>query len=424
MRAVFRYIISTLEIFLILILCSSNLDARHFDTIAKGVKPRTRITHKSSWKVWLDFCQGEDIFLKHCTRRNGILRAIDFLIWLDNDNRKQGAIKTILSGVRFTFECSIEDHAIFEDLSFKRALAGVGILDGTINLKKAPCKSLVWIVELNGLARIKFWNTGLQDSQMFYIATTLLFHFSLRIGEIANVGPYMVEPLFTEDHRFYWCDLLLEDAHDPSIQYGFTTYKSITPRPTIGLIFLIRNSSKTSGRVQADGKPYYLSPGSTEEETVFFADFLQWIEICNHDSESEPIASRMSHAKNPRMKRTTSKEVVDLLKSVGADHDLIGFTGKSLRGGGSSALSAAGHSDAIMLNSVGHASHSSNQHYQTGSASTNQYALGTGTTISMLDVRRTATINKLIHKPKVRSGASGATPKPLQASSIVSIIKK
>jgi len=58
------------------------------------------------------------------------------------------------------------------------------------------------------------------------------------------------------------------------------------------------------------------------------------------------------------------------------------------------------------------------------SASTNQYALGTGTTISMLDVRRTATINKLIHKPKVRSGASGATPKPLQASSIVSIIKK
>ena len=81
------------------------------------------------------------------------------------------------------------------------------------------------------------------------------------------------------------------------------------------------------------------------------------------------------------MKRTTSKEAVTLMNAIGADNDLLGFTGKSLRGGWSSALTAAGHSDAIMLNSVGHVSHASNQHYQTGTASTNHYALGTGLTI-------------------------------------------
>ena len=69
------------------------------------------------------------------------------------------------------------------------------------------------------------------------------------------------------------------------------------------------------------------------------------------------------------------------MNAIGADNDLLGFTGKSLRGGWSSALTAAGHSDAIMLYSVGHVSHASNQHYQTGTASTNHYALGTGLTI-------------------------------------------
>jgi len=95
---------------------------------------------------------------------------------------------------------------------------------------------------------------------------------------------------------------------------------------------------------------------------------------------------------------------VSLMNAIGADHDILEshFTGKSLRGGGSSALSAAGHSDAIMLNSVGHVSHASNQHYQTGTASTNHYALGTGLTISLLDVQRTATINKLNRQPKTR----------------------
>ena len=43
------------------------------------------------------------------------------------------------------------------------------------------------------------------------------------------------------------------------------------------------------------------------------------------------------------------------MNAIGADNDLlVGFTGKSLRGGGSSALTAAGHSDANMLNSIGH----------------------------------------------------------------------
>ena len=102
------------------------------------------------------------------------------------------------------------------------------------------------------------------------------------------------------------------------------------------------------------------------------------------------------------MKRTTSKEAVTLMNAIGADNDLLGFTGKLLRGRGSSALTAAGHSDANMHNSVGHVAQASNQHYQTGTASTNHYALGTGLTISLLDVQRTATINKLNSQPKTR----------------------
>ena len=127
------------------------LDSRYSDLIAKGVKPKTRITHRASWKLWLDFCQHvnklEDVFLTQCSLRQGILRAIDFLIWLDDDDRKQGAIKVIISGIRFTYECNVEDHSVFENPSFKRAIAGVGIIDGSVNLKKAPraSKSLVWI---------------------------------------------------------------------------------------------------------------------------------------------------------------------------------------------------------------------------------------------------------------------------------------
>ena len=382
------------------------MDSRYSELIAKGVKPKTRITHQASWKIWLDFCRVEDtlddVFMTICPERIGIIRAISFLIWLDDDNRKQGAIKTIISGIRFTYECNIQDHKIFENPSFSRALAGVGIIDGSVNLKKAPSKSLIWILQFNVSARLTFWLTGIQDKQMTYIATTLLFHFSLRIGEIAKVGPYGKAPQYMDDHRFYWCDILLEDALTPSVLYTFAKFKSITPRPAIGLIFLLKNSSKTSGRVQADGKPYFLGPG-TNEETAFFQDFMRWIELCNHSLECEPICSRLSHSiTKPLMKRTTSKEVVTLMNAVGAEHDLLGFTGKSLRGGGSSALTAAGHSDAIMLNSVGHVAQASNQHYQTGTASTNHYALGTGLTISLLDVQRTATINKLNSQPKTR----------------------
>lgn len=384
---------------------TSALDSRYSELIARGVKPKTRITHRASWKIWLDFCQVhnmlDDVFMTRCSQKTGALRAIDFLVWLEDDNRKQGAIKSIISGIRFTYECNVEDHSSFEHPSFTRAIAGVGIVDCKVNLKKAPSKSLVWILQFNVSARKKFWLTGVQDDQMTYIATTLLFHFSLRIGEIASVGPYGTAPLFMDDHRFYWCDILLEDATNPSVQYTFAAFKSMIPRPAIGLIFLLKNSSKTSGRVQADGKPYFLGPG-TDEETAFFQDFMRWIDLCNHALQEEPICSRLSHSTKPQMKRTTSKEVVTLMNAVGADHGLLGFTGKSLRGGGSSALTAAGHSDAIMLNSVGHVSHASNQHYQTGTASTNHYALGTGLTISCLDVQRTATINKLNSQPKTR----------------------
>ena len=89
-----------------------------------------------------------------------------------------------------------------------------------------------------------------------------------------------------------------------------------------------------------------------------------------------------------------------MLNDVGAEYELKGFTGKSLRVGASSAFTAAGCSDSTILNSVGHKSLSSNQHYQSGSASGNKYALGVGDVVSITDVRRTQAIIKLTAAPK------------------------
>jgi len=110
------------------------LDSRYSDLIAKGVKPKTRITHRASWKLWLDFCRHvnklEDVFLTQCSLRQGILRAIDFLIWLDDDDRKQGAIKVIISGIRFTFECNVEDHSVLRIQASRELLLELALLMG------------------------------------------------------------------------------------------------------------------------------------------------------------------------------------------------------------------------------------------------------------------------------------------------------
>ena len=163
----------------------------------------------------------------------------------------------------------------------------------------------------------------------------------------------------------------------------------------------MKNSSKTSGRIHPDGKPYFLGPVGSAEEIEIFHDFIDWMELCGHNLDEEPIASRL-HPTTQKFKRATAKEITMMLKEVGADHDLEGFTGKSLRGGASSAFTAAGYSDSVILKSVGHKSLPSNQHYQSGSLSANKYALGTGEVISITDVRRTQAIIKLTKDPKTK----------------------
>ena len=234
-----------------------------------------------------------------------------------------------------------------------------------------------------------------------YIAGAVCYNFSLRIGEIAKSASYNKPPKFPKDHRFYFCDIKLEDENDPSIMYSFSKYKSISPRPNISVIIFVKNSSKTSGRARPDGKPYFLGPRGTPEELELFNDFIAWMELCGHDLDSEPIASRR-HPTTFRFKRAISKDVTEMLNEVGAEYELKGFTGKSLRVGASSAFTAAGCSDSTILNSVGHKSLSSNQHYQSGSASGNKYALGVGDVVSITDVRRTQAIIKLTAAPKTK----------------------
>ena len=91
-----------------------------------------------------------------------------------------------------------------------------------------------------------------------------------------------------------------------------------------------------------------MGPVGTAEEIEIFHDFIDWMELCGHDLDEETIASRL-HSTTHKFKRATAKEITMMLKGVGADHDLEGFTGKSLRWGASSAFTAAGYSDSVIL---------------------------------------------------------------------------
>jgi hypothetical protein len=51
------------------------------------------------------------------------------------------------------------------------------------------------------------------------------------------------------------------------------------------------------------------------------------MELCGHDLDSEPIASRR-HPTTFRFKRAISKDVTEMLNEVGAEYELKGFTGK------------------------------------------------------------------------------------------------
>jgi len=375
------------------------------ELIANSVTAGTRHGHQMAWHVWIKFVEDRipplDLYLFDLTHRERVIAVLDFLLWLSEDGRRQGAIRTILSGVKFIFKCNAVGPEAVDDPSVRSALSGLGASDASIDLKKAPSQSLLWALPLNNYARSRFWLSTHLDYKMTYIAAALGFNFSLRIGEIAKSATYNKAPKYFPDHRFYFCDISLEDAVDPSIYYSFSKYKSISPRPIISVAIFVKNSSKTSGRIHPDGKPYFLGPVGAAEEIELFQDFIDWMEWCGHDLDEEPIASRL-HPTTHKFKRATAKEVTLMLKEVGADHDLEGFTGKSLRGGASSAFTASGYSDTVILNSVGHKSLPSNQHYQSGSLSANKYALGTGEVISITDVRRTQAIIKLTKDPKTK----------------------
>lgn len=375
------------------------------DLIANSVTPGTRYGHQMAWHVWVQFIDCRippvDLYLFDMTHRERVMSVLNFIVWLDGDGRRQGAIQKILSGVKFTFKCNAVSSDPLDDPSVRSAMSGLEAGNTSIDLKKAPSQSLLWALPLNNYARCRYWLSSHLDYKMTYLAASLGFNFSLRIGEIAKSATYNKAPKYLLDHRFYFCDICLEDSLDPSITYSFSKYKSIFPRPIISVVIFVKNSSKTSGRIHPDGKPYFLGPVGTAEEIELFNDFIDWMELCGHDLDEEPIASRV-HPTTHKFKRATAKEITMMLKDVGADHDLEGFTGKSLRGGASSAFTAAGYSDSVILNSVGHKSLPSNQHYQSGSLSANKYALGTGEVISITDVRRTQAIIKLTKDPKTK----------------------
>ena len=377
---------------------TSDVSQKVQDLIANSVKIGTRYGHSVAWGVWKLYVEARvpplDLYLFDLTHRDRVMAMLNFIVWLSEDGRRQGAIKTILGGIKFTFKCNAVCSEVVDDPSVRSALSGLAISDKSFDLKKAPSQSLLWVLPLNIYSRARFWLSTHLDYKMNYIAAALGFNFSLRIGEIAKSGVYDQPPKFPPDHRFYFCDLKLEDSFDPSRTYTFSEYKSIFPRPQLSVVIFVKNSSKTSGRIHPDGKPYFLGPVGSDEEIELFHDFLDWMELCGHDLDAEPIASRL-HPITNKFKRATAKEVTDMMREVGADHNLKGFSGKSLRGGASSAFAAAGYSDSVILNSVGHKSLSSNQHYQSGSLTANKYALGTGEVISITDVRRTQAIIEL-----------------------------
>ena len=366
-----------------------------------AVAPGTRASNLAALSTWQEFrLKANDnfgLFLDDVpTRREAVLTILNFIVWaVEERELAPNAVRTLCGKMRWNFNCNVGDATLFDHSSIRTTLKGLMATDLSVtDLKKSPNQALLWILELNDMARVMFWIPGDQDDRMTYIGGTLAFNFSLRIGEVANVGPYYTGPKCTPDHRFYWCDIILEGETQ---DYRFVQYKAAVPRPYIELILFVKNTSKTSGRANPDGKPYYLTRSTIQEERLL-DDFLIWMEECNHNDESLPIACRLkwNQAKQRDLSfDLPSKRLIAMMNTVGMTQGLRGFSGKSLRGGGSSSLAAAGYSDSVILNSVGHKSLSSNQHYQSGTASGNAYALGAGNPISIRDVKRVSTVNNM-----------------------------
>ena len=366
-----------------------------------AVAPGTRASNLAALSIWEEFRRtvrdSYGLFLDDApNRREAVLTILKFIVWAVKERQlTSNAVRVLCGKLRWNFTCNVGDASLFDHPSLRTALKGMMAADPSVaDLKKSPNHALLWVLALNDMARDMFWVPGDQDDRMSYIGGSLAFNFSLRIGEVANVGPYYTGQKCTPDHRFYWCDIILESE---TKDYKFAEYKATETRPHIELILFVKNTSKTSGRANPDGKPYYLTRNSKQEERLL-EDLLTWIEECNHNDEALPIACRLKL--NPVKQRDLScdlhsKRLIAMMNTVGMTQGLKGFSGKSLRGGGSSSLAAAGHSDSVILNSVGHKSLASNQHYQSGTASGNAYALGAGNPISIKDVRRVSTVINL-----------------------------
>lgn len=342
----------------------------------------------------------DDLYLFSLNERDATITILKFISWLEAEGRSAGAIRSICTGVRYHFSCHVANESLFTLDCVKRALSGITQTVGKISLKNAPNKSLGWILPLHLKARQMFWINGDQTQKMHHIGCALAFHFSLRIGEICSTGPYNKPKRFNIDHRFYGCDIIFENACDPNSRYSVKEYRDCLIKPDIGVVIFLKNSSKTSGRESPDGKPYFLTR-YTAIESELLDDLLEWITVSNHDLTDHPIASRVSICHPFKLLSLTSESAIKMLQTVGYEFGLSGFTGKSLRVGGSTTLAAAGYSDTQILNSVGHQSLSSNQHYQSGNASGNRYALGAGEVIKIVDIQRTQSINLLNATQKV-----------------------
>ena len=173
-----------------------------------------------------------DLYLWRQTHRESVITVLDPILWLSDDGKRQGAVRTIISGVKFYFKWNIISSDVLGGPSIKSALIGLGSLE-------ASSKSLQWALPLNTHAWARLWMSSHLDYKMTYIAGAVGYNFSLRIGEIAKSASYNKPPKFPKDHRFYFCDIELEDENDPSIMYSFSKYKSISPRPIIYVIILL-----------------------------------------------------------------------------------------------------------------------------------------------------------------------------------------
>ena len=376
------------------------------EMIASGVKPITRATYVTAGNLWIRFqtrTEGynDDVYMVNLkyTRRDVIIRILRFLKWLSSDEiyATQQATRRLKTGVRFHFRCHAADYRAFGEEEIVEALKGMEATSSR-DRRKAPSPAIPWNMALNRKARVMFHEGGDQDRQMAYIGVTAGFNFGWRIGEFAYEGPYDKPPKMKEDHRFYWSDILIEC--ETGVTISFSGYLALIPRPVILMIVFVKNSSKTSGRAFSDGKPYFLTPGDCEDEQIFFDDFIQWMEICKVVREDRPMFSRTG-VETQKEASLLGRIATKLMKDVDFTEGISGFSGKSVRVGGSTALRVAGRSDIQILSSVGHLSTSSNLHYQASVASGGGYALSTGDVVNTQDVARMAMVNTLVGKKRV-----------------------